>query len=43
MPVQQNIYENYEIFFITTTCYNWLPLIEQTKSYDAVYKWFDYL
>ena len=22
-------------------CHSWLPLIEQTKSYDAVYKWFD--
>ena len=31
------------IFFITFTCYQWLPLIEITKSYDLVYKWFDYL
>lgn len=31
------------LYFITFTCYNWLPLIELSDSYDAVYKWFDYL
>lgn len=30
-------------YFITFTCQNWLPLFEITKSYNAVYKWFDYL
>jgi REP element-mobilizing transposase RayT len=29
--------------FITFTCYKWKPLFELTDSYDAVYKWFDYL
>ena len=27
-------------YFITFTCNRWLPLIELTKSYDLVYKWF---
>ena len=30
-------------YFCTFTCYKWLPLIAQTNSYDAVYKWFEYL
>ena len=43
MPVKQPIPYNYGIFFITATCHDWLPLIEQTNSYDSVYKWFDHL
>ena len=43
MPIEQNIPYSEGIFFITFTCYQWLPLIEITKSYDLVYKWFDYL
>lgn len=43
MPVKQNIPYQDGIYFITITCYRWLPLIEQTSGYDAVYKWFDYL
>ena len=43
MPVKQPIPYNYGIFFITVTCHDWLPLIEQTNSYDSVYKWFDHL
>lgn len=31
------------LYFVTFTCYRWLPLIETTGAYDAVYKWFDYL
>lgn len=31
------------IYFVTFTCYQWLPLLHQTNSYDLVYKWFDYL
>ena len=31
------------IYFITFTCYRWLPLLELTGSYDAVYKCFDAL
>ena len=28
------------IYFITFTCYDWLPIIELTHGYDAVYKFF---
>ena len=31
------------IYYITFTCYHWLPLIEQTNSYQFIYKWFDLL
>ena len=30
-------------YFVTFTCYKWLPLFKETNSYDAVYKWFDHL
>ncbi len=30
-------------YFVTFTCYKWLNLIEISNSYDAFYKWFDYL
>jgi REP element-mobilizing transposase RayT len=43
VPVKQNIPYRDGIYFITITCYNWLPLIELTGSYDAVYKWYQYL
>jgi REP element-mobilizing transposase RayT len=43
MAVRQTIPYNHGIFFITITCHKWLPLIEQTNSYDAVYNWFDHL
>jgi REP element-mobilizing transposase RayT len=44
MPVcfQHDQYDN-SYYFITFTCYKWLPLIEDTNTYDAVYKWFDNL
>ena len=28
------------IYFITFTCYGWLPLIELSQGYDAVYNFF---
>jgi REP element-mobilizing transposase RayT len=31
------------IYFTTFTCFQWLPLIELTNSYDLIYKWFDKL
>jgi REP element-mobilizing transposase RayT len=31
------------LYFITFTCYRWLPLIEIVNGYDLVYKWFDIL
>ena len=43
MPVKTPVNEKDGIYFITFTCCNWLSLIQQTNSYDAVYKWFDYL
>ena len=43
MPVHQTIPFKSGIFFITFTCYKWLPLIDKTDGYDLVYKWFDYL
>jgi REP element-mobilizing transposase RayT len=43
MAVKHAIPYNDGHYFITFTCYKWLPLIELTKAYDSVYKWFDYL
>ncbi len=43
MAVKQSIPYNDGIYFITFTCYKWMPLIELTNSYDLVYNWFDYL
>ncbi|MBA2499219.1 MAG: transposase, partial [Chitinophagaceae bacterium] len=44
MPVRfQHDQQTNCIYFITFTCYNWLPLIHQTNAYDAVYKWFNSL
>jgi REP element-mobilizing transposase RayT len=37
-PQQDN-----SLYFITFTCYRWLPLFEKTAAFDAVYRWFDYL
>ena len=31
------------LFYITFTCYQWLPLFEPSSGYDLVYKWFDFL
>jgi REP element-mobilizing transposase RayT len=44
MPVRtEHEQEVNSIYFVTFTCYNWLPLFQLTNSYDLVYKWFDYL
>ena len=43
MPVRREIPYNEGLYFITFTCYKWLPLIEITNSYEIVYRWFDYL
>jgi REP element-mobilizing transposase RayT len=43
MPSKQTIPYSFGTFFITFTCYNWLPLIEVVKGYDTIYNWFDYL
>ena len=26
-------------FYCTFTCWNWLPLIERTNTYDHIYRW----
>ena len=31
------------VYFITFTCFNWLPSIELSKGYDLVYNFFDIL
>ncbi|MBK5270600.1 MAG: transposase [Bacteroidia bacterium] len=43
MSVKTPVNEKDGIYFITFTCCNWLSLIQQTNSYDTIYKWFDYL
>ena len=43
MPVKQTIPYDSGTFFITYTCYNWMPLIEKVNGYDIVYSWFDIL
>lgn len=43
MPVGTPIPYSCGTFFITFTCYNWLPLISITNSYDLIYKGFDIL
>ncbi len=30
-------------YFVTFTCYNWIPLIQLTDGYDLIYKWFTHL
>lgn len=43
MPVKQNIPHNSGLFFITFTCFQWLPLIDKVNGYDIIYNWFDHL
>jgi len=43
VSIKRQIIESSGIYFITSTCYEWLPLFELTNGYDIVYKWFDYL
>lgn len=43
MPVKRKIIELDGVYFITITCHQWLPLIEQTNGYDLIYNWFDHL
>ena len=43
MPVKREIPFDFGHFFITFTCYKWIPLIEMINGYDLVYNWFDYL
>ena len=43
MPVKQTTPYRYGSFFVTFTCYKWLPLIEKVNGYDIIYNWFDIL
>ncbi len=43
MSVKTTITENSGVYFITFTCYNWIPLFAITNGYNSVYKWFDAL
>ncbi len=43
MPVKQTIPYTYGTFFITFTCHQWLPLIDNVKGYELIYNWFDHL
>ena len=43
MAIKTIISDDDKLFYITFTCYDWLPLIDATNSYDLVYKWFNYL
>jgi len=31
------------IYFCTVTCYQWLPLIEESNAYSSIYRWFAHL
>lgn len=43
MSVRKKIDETEGIYFVTFTCYRWLPLIDIVNGYDIVYQQFDYL
>ena len=43
MSVKTRQRETHALYFVTFTCYRWLPLFEITKLYDNIYKWFQYL
>ena len=43
MSVRHQIHEYDGMYFITFTCYNWLPLFEITNGYHLVYEQFNYL
>ncbi len=34
---------SYSTYYCTFTCFDWLPLIDVTNSYDIVYNWFNHL
>lgn len=43
MAVRTTFDEEDKLFYITLTCYEWLPLIAGTEGYDLVYDWFRHL
>ncbi|SOE22754.1 hypothetical protein SAMN06298216_3162 [Spirosomataceae bacterium TFI 002] len=40
MSVKQKWEETGVIFFVTFTCFKWLPLFEKVDLYDNIYNWF---
>ena len=43
MPSRTTQNSDASLYYITFTCYNWLPLFQLVNAYDIVYKWFNYL
>lgn len=43
MSVRTKTSDEDKLFYVTFTCFDWLPLIKVTDSYDLVYKWFEYI
>ena len=43
MPTRTTQNSDASLYFITFTCFNWLPLFQLTNAYDVVYKWLNYL
>ncbi len=43
MAVKKRQKNTQALYFVTFTCFKWLPLFEITQIYDHVYKWFNYL
>ncbi len=43
MPVRTTHSNQSSLYYITFTCFNWLPLFQLTNAYDIVYKWLTYL
>jgi len=40
MAGRQNFSDEHKLYYVTFTCYDWLPLIKLTDGYDIVYEWF---
>jgi len=43
MPAKLKIPYRDGIYFITFTCYQWIPLLDLVNGYDLVYQWFERL
>jgi len=43
MPTRTTQNSDASLYYITFTCFNWLPLFQLTNAYDVVYKWLNYL
>ncbi len=43
MAIKYKHTDEFSTYFVTFTCYKWIPLFEKTSSYDLVYNWFKIL